>query len=84
MASRRIIGLMKILIISAFVLIIASLAGALIAMMRADSESGDAQRSRRMARALTIRIGVSVVLFALVIVSYFMGWIEPTGIPAAP
>jgi hypothetical protein len=73
---------MKILITAAFVLIIASLAGALIAMMRADSESGDGKRSRRMAKALTIRIGVSVILFALVIISYFMGWIEPTGIPA--
>jgi hypothetical protein len=73
---------MKILITAAFVLIIASLAGALIAMMRADSESGDSKRSRRMATALTIRIGVSVILFALVIISYFMGWIEPTGIPA--
>lgn len=73
---------MKILIIAAFVLIIASLAGALMAMMRADSESGDDKRSRRMAKALTIRIGVSVILFALVIISYFMGWIQPTGIPA--
>jgi hypothetical protein len=73
---------MKIFIIVAFIVIIASLAGALIAMMRADSESGDSKRSRRMATALTIRIGVSVVLFALVIISYFMGWIEPTGIPA--
>jgi hypothetical protein len=80
---RRIIKAMKILITAAFVLIIASLAGALIAMMRADSESGDSKRSRRMATALTIRIGVSVILFALVIISYFMGWIEPTGIPAA-
>lgn len=73
---------MKILIIAAFILIIASLAGALMAMMRADSESGDDKRSRRMAKALTIRIGVSVILFALVIISYFMGWIQPTGIPA--
>ena len=73
---------MKIFITITFVLIIASLAAALIAMMRADSESGDDKRSRRMAKALTIRIGVSVFLFSLVIISYFMGWIQPTGIPA--
>ena len=72
---------MKYFIIGAFVLILASLAGALIAMMRGDSGSGDAQRSRRMARALTVRIGVSVILFMAVIVSYHMGWIHPTGLP---
>lgn len=72
---------MKYLIIVAFVLIIGSLVGALIAMMRGDSASEDRQRSRRMARALTIRIGVSVLLFVGVIVSYHMGWIHPTGLP---
>jgi hypothetical protein len=50
-------------------------------MMRGDSGSGDAQRSRRMARALTVRIGVSVILFIAVIVSYHLGWIQPTGLP---
>ena len=72
---------MKTFVIAAFVLIVASLAAALVAMMRADSESGDAQRSRRMAKALTVRIGVSVFLFAVVIISYLMGWIQPTGLP---
>lgn len=72
---------MKTFVIAAFVLIVASLAAALVAMMRADSESGDAQRSRRMAKALTVRIGVSVLLFAVVIISYLMGWIQPTGLP---
>lgn len=72
---------MKLFVIAAFVLIVASLAGALVAMMRADSESGDTHRSRRMAKALTVRIGVSVLLFAVVIISYFMGWIQPTGLP---
>lgn len=72
---------MKYFVIGAFVVIIASLAGALVAMMRGDSGSGDAQRSRRMARALTVRIGVSVILFMAVIVSYHLGWIQPTGLP---
>jgi cytochrome bd-type quinol oxidase subunit 2 len=72
---------MKLFVIAAFVLIVASLVGALVAMMRADSESGDEQRSRRMAKALTVRIGVSVLLFAAVIISYLMGWIQPTGLP---
>lgn len=72
---------MKYLVIAAFVVIVLSLVGALVAMMRTDSGSQDANRSRRMARALTIRIGVSVVLFGFVLVSYWMGWIQPTGLP---
>ena len=45
---------MKVLVPIAFVAIVASLGWALVAMMRGDSSSGDAQRSRRMARALTV------------------------------
>ncbi|TDQ40541.1 twin transmembrane helix small protein [Tepidicella xavieri] len=72
---------MKWLLIIALLLIIASLAGALVAMMRGDSASGDERRSRRMARALTVRISLSVLLFIAVIISYHLGWIQPTGIP---
>ncbi len=72
---------MKWLIIVALLLIIASLAGALVAMMRGDSASGDERRTRRMARALTVRIGLSVLLFIAVIISYHLGWIQPTGLP---
>lgn len=73
---------MKYLIIGSFIVILASLAGALIAMLRGDSQSDDPNRSRRMVRSLTIRIGISVLLFIAVIVSYHMGWIQPTGIPS--
>jgi ABC-type uncharacterized transport system YnjBCD permease subunit len=72
---------MKYFVILAFIVILGSLVGALLAMMRNDSGSGDAQKSKRMARALTVRIGVSVFLFLSVIVSYHLGWIQPTGIP---
>jgi hypothetical protein len=34
-----------------------------------------------MATALAFRIGLSVVLFACVLLSWKMGWIHPTGIP---
>ncbi len=71
---------MKYFVIGAFVVIIGSLVGALIAMMRGDSRDSDPNRSKRMARALTLRIGVSVLLFMAVIVSYLMGWIQPTGL----
>lgn len=35
----------------------------------------------RMARALAIRVGVSVAVFLFVLLSYLMGWIQPTGLP---
>ncbi len=31
----------------------------------------------RVVKALTWRIGLSVALFALIAIAYFMGWIEP-------
>lgn len=73
---------MKVLVPIAFVAIVASLGWALVAMMRGDSSSGDAQRSRRMARALTMRIGLSIALFALILLAHWLGWIQPTGLPA--
>jgi hypothetical protein len=34
-----------------------------------------------MARALTVRVGISVLLFVCLLVAYKLGWIAPTGIP---
>ena len=72
---------MTYLVILAFVAIVASLGVALLAMMRGDSSSGEAGKARRMSRALALRVGFSVLLFIAVIFSYFMGWIQPTGLP---
>lgn len=71
---------MNILVIVAFVAILGSLAAALVFMMRGSSGEDDGQRSRRMARALTARIGLSVLLFLVVLFSWWMGWIQPTGL----
>lgn len=38
---------------------------------------GGADDSRRMARALTIRITVSLVLFALLMLAWYLGLISP-------
>lgn len=73
---------MKILVIVAFVAILGSLAGALFFMMRRPDGEDDSRRSKRMARALALRIGLSVLLFLLVLLSWSMGWIQPTGLPA--
>lgn len=81
---------MKYLVIAAFVGIIGSLGAALVFMMRghgtqpdqADGGSDTPSRtSRRMARALAWRVGLSVLLFVIVLVSYLAGWIQPTGAP---
>ncbi|TNF55256.1 MAG: twin transmembrane helix small protein [Burkholderiales bacterium] len=78
---------MKYLVILGFVAIIGSLAAALVFMMRGDRAPGDesdnAPRNNHMARALAFRIGFSVLLFVVVLISYFMGWIQPTGLPLA-
>lgn len=71
---------MKIVIAIAFVGIIAALFLAGRAMLQGGREE-DPQRRGRMARALTVRIGLSVALFVFILVAYKLGWIQPTGLP---
>lgn len=76
---------MKFLVIGAFIAIIGSLAAALVFMMRGgtrDDETANAPpRKNHMARALAFRVGFSILLFIAVLISYQMGWIQPTGLP---
>jgi Protein of unknown function (DUF2909) len=75
---------MKYLVIVAFIAIIGSLAAALVYMMRggeSDEAKGGAPRKNHMARALAFRVGFSILLFVVVLISYLMGWIQPTGLP---
>ncbi|MGJ7915738.1 twin transmembrane helix small protein [Massilia sp. LXY-6] len=65
---------MKIVVAIAFVLILGSLASALFFLMR------DKGRSNRTVQALAMRVGLSITLFLLVLFSYKMGWIQPTGL----
>jgi hypothetical protein len=62
---------MEILIIVALLGIVASLGHALSSM--ASGPDG----SQRMAQALTVRVTLSVGLFALLLVGYHFGWIQP-------
>ncbi|HEY4068448.1 MAG TPA: twin transmembrane helix small protein [Burkholderiaceae bacterium] len=71
---------MKTLIIGlAFVAILGALAAAGVFMLR-DGRDGKS-RSGKMMRALALRVGLSVLLFACIMFSYWAGWIQPTGIP---
>jgi uncharacterized membrane protein (DUF485 family) len=73
---------MKILVAIAFMAILASLVLALVYMMRPPREMDSAAApKRRMATALALRVGLSIVLFVCVLISWKMGWIQPTGIP---
>jgi branched-subunit amino acid transport protein AzlD len=65
---------MKTFVAIAFILIIASLGSALFFLMK------DKGRSNRTVQALAMRVGLSITLFLIVLASYKMGWIHPTGI----
>ncbi len=71
--------LMKYFVALAFVGILASLGSALFFMLR-DGRDGRA-KSGGMARALTVRIGLSVVLFLCLLAGWKLGYIQPGGLP---
>lgn len=66
---------MKLFIALAFILIITSLASALVFLMK------DKGQSMRTVKALALRVGFSVALFAVILILYHYGYIQPTGIP---
>ncbi|KPK59549.1 MAG: hypothetical protein AMJ59_10590 [Gammaproteobacteria bacterium SG8_31] len=66
--------LIRIVVIVLLLAIVGSLASALVYLFRDDNDS------RRTVRALTVRIGLSVSLFILLLVAYAMGFIEPGGL----
>lgn len=69
---------MKWLVAFAFVLILGSLASAMVFLIR------DRGRTRNVVRALGFRVGFSILLFLLVLFANWMGWIQSTGIPVGP
>ena len=73
--------------IVAFIAIIGSLAAALVFMMRGHDgpdRANQPPRKNHMAKALAFRVGFSILLFVVVLISYLMGWIQPTGLPLKP
>jgi len=66
----------KILVIITLFAIIFSLGSALYHL---SSGKGD---SKKMARALTIRVGLSLALFILLMLAWYNGLITPHGLPA--
>ncbi len=68
---------MKLIISIAFLGILVSLAAAGLFMLKSDDTQG---KTDHMARALTLRIGISVTLFLLILLLWSLGIIRPTGI----
>ncbi|GMV02261.1 MAG: hypothetical protein AMXMBFR52_19170 [Burkholderiales bacterium] len=68
---------MKWIIAAGFVLIIGSLASALVFLIR------DRGRTRNTMRALGLRVGLSIALFLFILFAHWMGWIQSTGVPIA-
>ncbi|MCF6189979.1 MAG: twin transmembrane helix small protein [Cocleimonas sp.] len=65
---------MNYIILIFFIFIIYSLASALYYMMK------DGGGSKRMVKALTLRVGISILLFLFILFSFWMGWIKPAGV----
>lgn len=73
---------MGYLVALAFLAIIASLGTALFFMLRKDDDTrSDSERGRRMARALAVRVGLSIALFLCLLLAWKLGYIQPTGLP---
>lgn len=77
---------MSLLVALAFLVILAALAAAGFFMLRSSgsqegTEADAAARNSRMAKALAVRIGVSVVLFICVLLAWKLGYIKPSGLP---
>ncbi|HEX5806121.1 MAG TPA: twin transmembrane helix small protein [Macromonas sp.] len=72
---------MKYVIVLAFLAILGSLAAAGVFMLKRDPNATGNAASKRMARALAWRVGLSMLLFLLVILAYQLGWLHPSGVP---
>lgn len=70
--------LMKIIVIIAFLAILVSLGSALYHLVKRP----DGEQSEKTAKALTYRIGLSLLLFVLLFAAYATGFLQPHGIGA--
>jgi len=69
---------MNLLVSIAFVAILASLAAALIFMLRGGNTAET--KAKKMANALALRVGFSILLFVCILLAWKLGYIHPTGI----
>jgi hypothetical protein len=74
---------MKYVVVFGLVLVVAALASAGVFMLRrpGSDEAGKGSADGRMAKALALRVALSVALFLLLLFAALMGWIRPGGVP---
>ncbi|MDX1455382.1 MAG: twin transmembrane helix small protein [Gammaproteobacteria bacterium] len=65
---------MKLLVVVVFLGILYSLGSAMITLVK---KPGPEEDSKKMVKALTWRIGLSIGLFLFIFVAYHLGWIQP-------
>lgn len=68
---------MKTVMVLMMVAVLVALASAGVFMLR----KGRSDDRKQMARALALRVALSVLLFLFILLSWRMGWVRPTGIP---
>lgn len=61
---------MKIFVVAVLLLILGSLASALLYLVR------DRGGTDRTVKALTVRVGLSLALFLLLMASHYFGWVD--------
>ncbi|MDP1937664.1 MAG: twin transmembrane helix small protein [Hylemonella sp.] len=69
---------MKTVMVLMLVAVLGALASAGVFMLRKGKPN---DRRGMMARALAVRVGLSVALFLFILLSWYMGWVKPTGLP---
>ena len=73
---------MTIIIVIALIGILAALASAGVFMLKRPKDgSSPEQADKRMARALAVRVALSVAVFLLILLAWKFGWISPKGLP---
>lgn len=76
---------MKTVMVLMLVAVLAALASAGVFMLRRrppeDSGTGERPVDKHMARALALRVALSVALFLFILLSWHMGWVRPSGLP---
>ncbi len=70
---------MNYLVALAFVAILGSLAAALFFMLRGGNAAET--KAKRMANALALRVGISILLFVCILIAWKLGYVHPTGLP---
>lgn len=73
---------MKTVIVLMLVAVLGALAGAGVLMLRKGRSPDDTNRP--MARALALRVALSIAVFLFVLLSWYMGWMRPGGVPIGP